>query len=58
MQEMLKKERSRRLRKILKTEYDNKNKTASIEALAVSVLRYSFGIVNCRLEEIQNRQEN
>jgi hypothetical protein len=30
-----------------------KNKIKATEALAVPVLRYSFGIINCRLEEIR-----
>jgi hypothetical protein len=49
----LKQEYSRQLRMILKCELNARNKTAAIEALAVPVLRYSFGIINWRLEEIK-----
>ena len=38
---------------ILKSELYAKNKITSIEALAVPVLRYSFGIINWRIEEIK-----
>jgi len=30
-----------------------KNKIKATEALALPVARYSFGIINCRLEEIR-----
>jgi len=39
---------------ILKFELNVKNKITTIGALAVLVLRYNFGIVNWRLEEIRN----
>jgi hypothetical protein len=38
---------------ILKTDLDAKNKITAIGAFAVPVLRYSFGIINWRLEEIR-----
>jgi hypothetical protein len=50
MKERLKQEYSRRLRTILKSELNARNK---IGALAVPVLRYSFGIINWRIEEIK-----
>ena len=44
---------------ILKSELNARNKITAIGALAVPVLRYSFGIINWRIEEIkQNRQDN
>jgi len=59
MKERLKQEYNRRLRMILKSELNARNKITAIGALAVPVLRYSFGIINCRIEEIKkNRQEN
>ena len=58
MKERLKQEYSRRLRMILKSELNARNKITAIGALAVPVLRYSFGIMNWRLEEIKIRQEN
>ena len=53
MKERLKKEYSRRLRMILKSELDARNKITAIGALAVPVLRYSFGIINWRTEEMK-----
>jgi hypothetical protein len=38
---------------ILKSELKARNKIAAIGALAVPVLRYSFGIINWRKEEIK-----
>ena len=60
MKERLKQEYSRRLRMILKSDLNARNKIAAIGALAVPVLRYSFGINNYRIEEIKkkNRLEN
>ena len=53
MKERLKKEYTRRSRKILKTELHTKNKITAIGALDAPVLRYSFCIINWRLEEIE-----
>ena len=52
--EKLKKEYLRRLRLVLSTELSAKNKIQAIGSLAVSVLRYSFGIINWHQEELQN----
>jgi len=52
MKERLK-EYNRRLRMLLKLEMNATNNIAAIRALAVAVLRYSFGIINWRLEEIR-----
>ena len=38
---------------MLKSEYNAKNKLIAIKALAVPVLRNSFGIISWRLEEIR-----
>ena len=38
---------------ILKSDLNAKNKITAIGALAVPVLKYSFGIINWRLEEIR-----
>ena len=43
----------RRLRLVFGTELRVKNKIQTIGSLAVSVLRYSFGIVNWHQEELQ-----
>jgi len=53
MKERLKQEYSRRSRMILKSELNARNKITAIGALAVQVLRYSFGIINWRTEEIK-----
>jgi len=49
----LKQEYNRRLRMILKSELNARNKITAIGALAVPVLRYSFGIINWRTEDIK-----
>jgi hypothetical protein len=54
MKERLKQEYNRRLRMILKSELNARNKITAIGALAVTVLRYSFGIINWRIEDINN----
>jgi len=41
---------------ILKSELHAKNKITAIGALAVPVLRYSFGIINWMREEIRKRK--
>jgi hypothetical protein len=48
----LKKEYLRRLRLVLDTELSAKNKIHAIVALAVPVLRNSFGIINWHQEEL------
>jgi len=53
MKERLKQEYSRRLRMILKSELNVRNKITAIGELAVAVLRYSFSIINWRTEEIK-----
>jgi hypothetical protein len=45
MKERLKKKYTRRLRMILKSELNTKNKITAIETLSVPVLRYSSGII-------------
>jgi hypothetical protein len=49
----LKEEYTRRLRMMLKSELNAKNNITAIGALAIPVLRYSFGIINWTLEEIK-----
>jgi hypothetical protein len=57
MKERLKQEYNRRLRIILKSELNARNKITAIGALAVPVLRYSFGIINWRIEDIKKLRE-
>jgi len=45
-EKILKKKYSRRLRMILKSELNTKNKITAVGALAVPVLKYSSGIFN------------
>jgi hypothetical protein len=53
MKEGLKQKYNKRLRMILKSELNARNKITAIGALAVPVLRYSFGIINWRIEDIK-----
>ena len=53
MKGRLKQEYSRRLRMILKCELNARNKITAIGALVVPGLRYSFGMINWRSEEIK-----
>jgi hypothetical protein len=57
MKEKLKQEYSRRLRIILKTELNARNNITAIGALAVPVLRYSFGTINWKIEDIKKLTE-
>jgi hypothetical protein len=49
----LKNEYWRRLKLVLRTELSAKNNIPAIGSLAVPILTYSFGIVNCHQEELQ-----
>jgi hypothetical protein len=53
MKERLNKEYTGKLRMIRKSELNAKNKITATGALAVPVLRYTFGAINWRLEEIR-----
>jgi hypothetical protein len=53
MKERLK-QYNRHLRMILKSELNTKNKITGIGVLAIPVLRYSFVIINWRLEQVKN----
>jgi hypothetical protein len=53
MKERLKQEYRTRLSMILKPELNARNTITAIGAVAVPVLRYSFGIINWRIEEIK-----
>jgi len=57
MKERLKQEYSRRLRMIQKSELNARNKITAIGALAVKVLRCSFGIINWRTEELKKNRK-
>jgi hypothetical protein len=53
MKKRLQKDCTRRLRMIMKSGFNAKNKITATGALAVPVLRCSFGIINWRSEEIR-----
>jgi hypothetical protein len=53
MKERLKQEYGRRIRMILKSELNARNKITAIGKLAVLILRYSFGIINWKIEDIK-----
>ena len=54
MKERLQMEYTRKLRMILKSVLNAKDDTTAITVLAIPVLRYSFRIINRRLEETTN----
>jgi len=56
MKERLKQDYSRGLRMILKSELNARDKITAIGALTVPVLRYSFGIINWRTEDIKKKK--
>jgi hypothetical protein len=57
MKERLKLEYNGRLRMIMKSELNARNKITAIGALAVPVLRYSFSRINWRIEDIKRLTE-
>ena len=48
------KEYKRRVKLVLKSEFNARNKIAAINTLAVPVIIYSYGIINWKLDEIQD----
>jgi hypothetical protein len=57
MKERLKHEYNRRLRMILKSELNARNKITAIGTLAVPVMRYNFGMINWRTEDLKKLTE-
>ena len=53
MKQKLKKELVRRTRLILKTELNSKNRITAINTLAISVITYSFNIIDWNLSEVK-----
>ncbi|KAI5732287.1 hypothetical protein M8J77_024348 [Diaphorina citri] len=53
MKKLIEKEYKRRLRMILSSELNARNKIQALNTLAVPVLQYSFGIIDWRLDEIR-----
>ena len=53
MKDKIRKECYRRLRVVLETEQNAKNKLEASNTLAIPVVTYSFNVVNWNLEEIK-----
>ena len=53
MKENIRKECIRRVRSIMKTELNSKNRITAINALAIPVVTYSFNVVNWNLQELK-----
>ena len=53
MKERIRKEYNRRVRLILRTELNGRNKIEAINSLAVPVVQYSFGIINWKISELK-----
>ena len=53
MKEKIWKECIRRIRSIIKTELNSKNRITSITTLAIPVVTYSFNVVNWNLKELK-----
>ena len=54
MKEKIRKEYNRRVRLILTTELNGRNKIEAINSLAVLVVQYSFGIIDWKISELKN----
>ena len=54
MKEKIRKESNRRVRLILRTELNGRNKIEAINSLAVPVVQYSFGITDWKISELKN----
>ena len=53
MKEKIRKEYYRRVRLILRTELNERNKMEAINSLAVPVVQYSYGIIDWKISEIK-----
>ena len=53
MKEKIRKEYSKRVRLILRTELNGRNKIEAINSLAVPVVQYSFGIIDWKISELK-----
>ena len=54
MKEKIRKESNRRVRLILRTELNGRNRIEAINSLAVQVVQYSFGITDWKISELKN----
>ena len=53
MKEKIRKEYNRRVRLILRTELNGRNKIEAINSLAVPVVQYSFGMIDWKISELK-----
>ncbi|CAH3034003.1 unnamed protein product, partial [Porites lobata] len=53
MKEKIRKEYNRRVRLVLRTELNGRNKIEAINSLAVPVVQYSFGIIDWKISELK-----
>ena len=53
MKEKIRKEYNRRVRSILRTELNGRNKIEAINSLAVPVVQHSFGIIDWKISELK-----
>ncbi|KAF2902350.1 hypothetical protein ILUMI_03841 [Ignelater luminosus] len=53
VKDRLRREYIRRVRKVLKSELNSRNKMLAIGDVAVPVLQYSFGIINWKIKELE-----
>ena len=54
MKVKIRKEYKRRIKLVLKSELNARNKIAPINTLAVPVILYSYGVIDCKLDEIHD----
>ena len=54
MKEKLRTEYFRRMRLILRSELNGKNKIEAINSLAIPTVQYSFGIIDWKYSELKN----
>ncbi|KAF2890058.1 hypothetical protein ILUMI_16115 [Ignelater luminosus] len=54
VKDRLRREYIKRVRKVLKSELNSKNRMLAIGEIAVPVLQYSFGVVNWKIKELEN----
>ena len=58
MKEKIRKEYNRKVRSILRTELNGRNKMEAINSLAVPVVQYSFGIIDWKISELKKIDTN
>ena len=54
----IRKEYKSRIKLVLKSELNARNKIAAINTLAVPVILYSYGVIDWKLDEIQDLEQN